>query len=209
MKIILLSDLHGNLPNLDTRDIDGVIIAGDICPDYIIPQQEWWFQKVFKKWLFSLPDTIYIPGNHDFCMEKHPSYTKVYYLGDALVYGFPHTNCPGWAFHAEEEKISNLLLTAPSFSDIVVCHNPPFGICDRADGYDPDNWHIGSAAIKKYLDIVRPKLCVFGHCHEGYGSVMYNDTLCINASYVDRRYVPRNQYLVCDTNNVSLSVIPC
>lgn len=76
-QIKLISDLHGDLPNIKEsimgKNNSAVVISGDICPDFDydrninnIRQKEWIIDK-FIPWCNSLPyDYIYFTfGNHD------------------------------------------------------------------------------------------------------------------------------------------------
>ena len=81
MRIIAVSDLHGNLPgreplkHLAMPDGDLLCICGDIVPldiqrDYLL--SEIWFNSEFLDWTNSLPykKIIVIPGNHDFYLYR-------------------------------------------------------------------------------------------------------------------------------------------
>lgn len=72
MKIVAISDLHGNLPELPPCDV--VCICGDIVP--LIMQKNTiastaWLSGPFQKWALELPceKVIMIWGNHDFVGE--------------------------------------------------------------------------------------------------------------------------------------------
>lgn len=76
MKIGLLSDLHGKLPNPQSwPELDYLLIAGDIAPNwhwdlYRDSQlQLSWFEETFEKWCKynKAKQTIFITGNHDVC----------------------------------------------------------------------------------------------------------------------------------------------
>lgn len=211
MKIALFSDLHGFLPKIDPNIADYVFIAGDICPDYIVPQQYYWFVDEFVPWLKTIPPTLYIPGNHDFALERFGSKENFYLEqgehvlpnGDR-VYAFCPTICPMWAFDISDKNMEPLLTQANNF-DILVCHNPPFGVCDRVDG--KISHHVGSNSILKLIQRVQPKLCVFGHIHEGYGTKWVGKTLCVNCAFRDVQYKPRNKYPVIDTDTLEIDFV--
>ena len=81
MKLIGISDLHGNLPLLPECDV--VCICGDTSPieydRYLYKVQEW-FKTQFFNWVRILPckKVIFIGGNHDFFLdmtwESKPAY---------------------------------------------------------------------------------------------------------------------------------------
>lgn len=57
--------------------------------------------------------------------------------------------------------------------DILVCHQPPYGILDKVTAeYAPKQWkgkHAGSKAILDYIKKRQPKLVLCGHIHEQEG----------------------------------------
>lgn len=212
MRIALLSDIHGFLPQIDSNNIDCLLIAGDICPDYSnFHKQGTWIRMGFLPWLEQFKEVKFIGGNHDFYLDivgcNHQDYlcNELCLIGKSLtVYGFPYTMCPKWAFEKTEEEIE-ILLTKEKKPDIMLCHNPPFGICDRVDSFG----HIGSMSIRNYLLDQKPKFCIFGHIHEGYGTYQLGETLCINCSFADRRRDYRMQYLILDTETKLIEIVKC
>ena len=69
MKVTAISDLHGNL--IDIEPCDLLLICGDISPleiqrDYI--QMTKWIFNEFQEWIMKIdcPTIILTPGNHDF-----------------------------------------------------------------------------------------------------------------------------------------------
>ena len=69
MRLIAISDLHGNLPEIKEQ-ADIMIIAGDISPLYIQGRKSDmtnWLKNEFIDWINSLNvETVYlIAGNHE------------------------------------------------------------------------------------------------------------------------------------------------
>ena len=61
MRIMAISDLHGNLEGLDPAGADVVVLAGDIAPlrgrgPWHINDQKKWINKRFREWMASYPD---------------------------------------------------------------------------------------------------------------------------------------------------------
>ena len=54
------------------------------------------------------------------------------------------------------------------------------------------------AQAYKQAEQVNPLLHVFGHIHNAYGEVYKGDTLYVNASICNERYVPSNRPIVID-----------
>jgi Icc-related predicted phosphoesterase len=47
MKLLIIGDLHGNMPRLHFRDFDAIVLVGDICSDKEL-------SPIIKKWFHSL-----------------------------------------------------------------------------------------------------------------------------------------------------------
>jgi len=206
MKIAATSDLHGILPSAAALpDADILIIAGDLCPDLGPPKQEAWLKSTFAQWVASdaakYRHILLIWGNHDFIGERRlpltqpPLPDKVTLLFNNTVvidgisfYGTPYvTGLPGWAFNVRENIfLKRMKETIPDEGvDVFITHSPPLLILDR--DADDMSMHFGSAALQSVIKAMpRPQLHIFGHVHEGRGSVDFHH----NVAYVDRRYEP-------------------
>lgn len=122
MRIVIISDLHGYLPEIPRCDL--LLICGDICPvenHNVLFQQEWLATK-FVEWINRYaPDieVVFIAGNHDKVFERYPlpdETAKVAtYLQDSScevkdlkIYGTPWSQKIGkWAFSLGEKKLGN------------------------------------------------------------------------------------------------------
>ena len=67
MKVIGISDLHGNLINIPECDV--LCIAGDVITlnaQRIFDASEYWWKNRFIPWVMQLPckKVLVIPGNH-------------------------------------------------------------------------------------------------------------------------------------------------
>ena len=73
--------------------------------------------------------------------------------------------------------------------DILVCHQPPYGVLDTVSGRygAPKKWwgkHAGSKVILNYIRKYKPRYVFCGHIHEAKGHVkigkteVYNLGLC-------------------------------
>ena len=72
--------------------------------------------------------------------------------------------------------------------DILVCHQPPFGILDEVTGkYNPPkSWigkHAGSKVILDYIKRAKPKYVFCGHIHEAKGKESIGETDIFNVGY--------------------------
>lgn len=86
----------------------------------------------------------------------------------------------------------------PSDTDILITHSPPYGILDK----EIRGTFCGSKSLLEHLERIKCKIHVFGHIHEcGGQQLIYkrpghgieNNTIMINASYVNERYKPVNK----------------
>jgi Icc-related predicted phosphoesterase len=69
---------------------------------------------------------------------------------------------------------------------VLVSHQPPVDtVVDRAGV----GKHVGSAAVRHFIERHRPMLCVSGHIHEAQGTDRIGDTLLINPGpFLDGQY---------------------
>jgi Icc-related predicted phosphoesterase len=221
MIIDCISDLHGFYPKLEGGDL--LIVAGDLTAkdsdiehlDFI----EWIgldqkFGNKYKK-------IIYIAGNHDnFLYDKNrygeiktPLEWNIEYLCDSgtefkglKIWGSPWTktfpgmnkNCKAFTCDKEEELGSKFSLI-PHDVDILITHNPPYGILDQVSRHTnvndgPKIEHVGSKSLREIIFKIKPKLAVFGHIHEWGGkSINTTATIMVNASHVNEFYEPINK----------------
>ena len=107
MKIIALSDMHGDLPEID-QACDVVCICGDVIPLMIqrnIPQSIKWMREDFRKWCDGIDceKIIIIAGNHDFVFE--------YVFNDWTNSQNIDPNIPRWrTVGGDDEKYKNITL---------------------------------------------------------------------------------------------------
>jgi hypothetical protein len=151
---------------------------------------------------------VFIAGNHDKCFEQSPNIRnmipdrtakggRIHYLQDeaVLMDGVKFWGSPwqpefcGWAFNLPRgEPLRRKWSCIPENTDILITHGPPSGIFDT-NGMDE---RMGCEDLRRRVEVIRPKLHVFGHNHSGYG--MNHRTLpgttFINASTCNERYEP-------------------
>lgn len=207
MKIVATSDLHGSFPKIPECDL--LLIAGDVCPvvgSHHPMKQMKWLRTTFREWLEEQPakNIVWIAGNHDFGCEgsgfwriadRDISPENTHYLCDDTVeidglkiHGNPWTpNLVHWAFYASTERFQEIAYKLPEDTDILVLHSPPAGV--GLDGNHPD-W--GAPHIASRLQVTLPKLCVFGHIHEGYGTRKIGEVEFANVAHMDMDYNPVN-----------------
>jgi Icc-related predicted phosphoesterase len=73
----------------------------------------------------------------------------------------------------------------PEDTDILITHGPPNGILDYVA---QSVYHAGCEELLERVMEVKPKINVFGHIHQGFGSVRVNEIEFINASVLNEAY---------------------
>ena len=211
MRLAAISDIHGRQGTIrEFPKADLCVIAGDVCTTGKLTQLKQFIQDI-RKWPYD--KIIFVAGNHDRCLEgeRRPQALEiiakdpriVMLRDEALVvdgikfYGSPWTPCYGrWAFMRPDDLLGDHVWRfIPDDTDILITHGPACGILDRVGNRLP-----GSNTLRYELDKGRIKLKahIFGHIHEGrgsmevptYGEITY---MAYNVSYLDSKYEPYPQ----------------
>jgi len=103
---------------------------------------------------------------------------------------WPPAYC-GWAFNMQRdsEEIRSIWNKIPLDTDILITHGPPYGILDLTRRKE----HVGCKALYERVQLIKPKLHVFGHIHESYGRQQDDEqksTIFVNAATCNIRYQP-------------------
>lgn len=207
MKIVTISDTHTMERSLVVPDGDVLIHAGDITGRGSIHDLE-----EFLDWFGGMPHKhkIVIAGNHDWCYENflreeaiNKTNQVATYLEDSSItidgvkfYGSPwQPEFCNWAFNVPRGKqLAEIWAKIENDTNVLITHGPPYKILDLCSG-----GHVGCedllAAAQKLPNL---KYHIFGHIHEGYGSMKFLDVTYINASNCTGNYRPTNQPIVVD-----------
>ena len=191
-RIVCISDTHGQHKKLKLPEGDILIHAGDICAGRGSRNEV----EKFNEWLGELnySHIICIAGNHDFPLvhyheEAHEIMSNCIYLKDeeVVIDGIKFYGSPwqpwfhSWAFNLQRgPEIAKKWAMIPDDTDILITHGPPYGYGDET------MWsgHVGCRDLLDRINIVKPKVNIFGHIHEGYGVYNSDNTTFINASSV-------------------------
>lgn len=206
MKIVLISDTHNQHGKIDLPEGDMIIHAGDISGLGT-------FTEVlnFIQWFDKLPfkHKIFIAGNHDFLFEKQKLVATamfpegITYLENSEVtieglkiYGSPYTlEFYDWAFMKKSgREIAEIWSLIPENLDILITHGPPFEVLDQNEL----GTHCGCKDLLRRVHEVKPRIHVFGHIHEGYGTREINGIQFYNVSSLNENYHVSNQPFVVD-----------
>lgn len=219
MKVVAISDQHGHLPKIPKCDLliiagdvcphmgvvdqewNGEKVKRRVpvgSSDDIFFQSEW-LNGPFRKWIdkTKAKNKILIFGNHDFIAEKSPHMIPImpiHILQDNSVvidglkiWGSPRS-LPfyDWAFNNTEEELERIYSNIPADTDVIVSHGPAFGTMDWVRSGE----RVGSKALLRAIEKIKPQLVIVGHIHDAYGVdkiTVPGVTIC-NASVLDDNY---------------------
>lgn len=193
MKIVAFSDTHGQHEDITFPKGDVIVFAGDMCCWSSFQEVNKFFQFISK---LDYKYKLVVGGNHDIPLEKERILIdipdNVIYLKNNGVeidgvkfWGSPITpTFFDWAFMKDRgPDIAQHWQTIPNDTDVLITHGPPMDVLDLCkDG------HVGCYDLMERIKVVRPKVHIFGHIHEGAGQLEIDETRFINASILDGRY---------------------
>jgi Icc-related predicted phosphoesterase len=204
MKIVAVSDLHGNLPSIPPCDL--LLLAGDLTPvhNHRLAFQAEWLDTTFRAWLEQVAarKVVGIAGNHDFIFqetpEKVPGDLPWAYLQDSgttweglRIWGTPWQPWfHDWAFNLYEPDLVPKWALIPEGTDILVLHGPPYGYGDGVPERGGQVRRCGSPSLLARIEAVAPRVVVYGHIHEGRGEWRLGRTVLANVTLVDDGYDP-------------------
>jgi len=205
-KITYISDTHTKHHKCTDDLLGGDILihAGDIMNSGYSVNDIYQFCDWFSGF-DNYKHKIFIAGNHDRYFENDPEevaeilaeYPNITYLQDSSVvingltiYGSPwQPEFCNWAFNLPRggKELESKWAAIPENTDILVTHGPPQGILDISGApYNEPN--LGCPLLRVKVDLIKPKMHVFGHIHGSAGDTVNNGTHFFNASILDERY---------------------
>ena len=201
MKLVCISDTHGDHEQVSLPDGDVLIHAGDITghgteKDFLD----------FLTWINSQPHAhkLFVAGNHDRYLEDsmqaakaHVENTDIIWLNDSGVclagvnfWGSPITlRFHDWAFMRNPgDDIGKHWAEIPKDTDVLITHGPPHGILDHVKRLDGSEEQTGCPQLLDVVLNLQPKLHVFGHIHEEYGVIKREGIEFLNVSTMNQSY---------------------
>ncbi len=196
MRILALSDVHGAIDT--TRRIienesgyDVVVMSGDAAP-YGAPRGA---VKVLRKIseLVSPRLLIAVPGN----MDDPSAYEELQgsngnirivhgrsiSVGDIVLVGVGGSPPTPFrtVFEMSEDEIARILEQAihgvNSTNVVLISHAPPYKTkCDKV----VTGLHVGSKAVRSFIEQKKPILCICGHIHESRAVDRIGSTIIVN-----------------------------
>ena len=186
MKILIISDAHGNVENIEklseqAKNADLVLFGGDFakfnCPETGKPALEA---------LVKNSDSIFaVLGNCD-----EPDFISEIKDGLVLAGSGGGSKFSGDTpfERTEEELVQDFDVIKNSLSQIadddgkcsslvLIMHNPPK---DTKTDVIPGDIHVGSQKLREFIESTQPVLVVTGHIHESAGIDKIGDSTVIN-----------------------------
>jgi Icc-related predicted phosphoesterase len=190
MKIIALTDLHGKtgifrLISSQLKTADLVVLCGDITHfgrkkeiSGIIGQL-----GDINPALFAVSGNCDYPEVEEYLVHEGMSLNATFreFMGYYFVGLSGSLPCPGKTpneYSEEEYGIITENLHVPSDKPLImVSHQPP---SDTLNDEVTPGYHVGSRAIRRFIDRHQPLICFTGHIHEGVGIDHIGKTAVIN-----------------------------
>lgn len=197
MKIAAVADIHNDtetmmqsLDKMKEFGFDAVVCPGDFTD---IAPRGFTREEIGSLIVAELKATgrpvVAVPGNQDFVMipiferENVSVHGIGKIVGEVGFYGFGGAKTPfGTAYEPDDVEIEAGLRKAYDAVKgakyrVQVTHNPPFGT--RADLL-PSGAHVGSKAVRRLIEELKPDVAVCAHVHEARGVDELGRTTIIN-----------------------------
>ncbi|EKF86071.1 metallophosphoesterase [Methanobacterium formicicum] len=200
MKIIAITDLHGNIKPIITylkdNKVDLIIIAGDITNFGPPKLGEDLLNEISS---FGVP-VLAIPGNCDpesihvnidqsQAINIHARNMVIKNIG---ICGFGGSNPTPFDTPLEFEEIQIYDEAKKAINGIeneeitlFITHAPPYGT--KADLL-PSGAHVGSKSLRKVIEEMQPTLNICGHIHEARGTDKIGKTTIVNPGELSHGY---------------------
>jgi uncharacterized protein len=193
MKIVSFGDVHMATRNLERmgevmRETELVIISGDLTNFGGAADARKVIDEVRKR----CAQVLAVPGNLD-RPEVFPYledqgialHGKGLVVSGVAIFGCGGSNFTPFSTPTEfsEDEIYDALATG--YKDVrgerpllMVCHTPPLNTkCDRIIGGKA----VGSSAARRFIEEVKPEVCISGHIHESAATDHIGATTILNA----------------------------
>jgi len=194
VRIVAVADTHMFHGDLVIPNGDIFIHAGDMCRRGLLSELQ-----ITSEWVAKLPHRhkIIVSGNHDWPFQIQPQearglFPHCVYLQDSdvtvaglRVWGSPwQPEFCDWAFNLPRgPALANKWALIPTPLDILITHGPPRGVGDQAGPYN----HVGCLDLRRRVNVVHPRLHLFGHIHEDHGHWYDDRTVFANVTTNEAR----------------------
>ena len=193
MKIISFGDVHMATRNLERmgevmRDTELVIVSGDLTNFGGVDDA----RKVITDVRRACASVLALPGNLDqrevipfLEAEGVALHGKGLVIDGIGIFGCGGSNITpfGTPMELSEDEIYATLRAGYETVRkvrplLMICHTPPYNTkCDRIMSGKP----VGSSAARRFIEEVKPEVCISGHIHESAGVDEIGPTKILNA----------------------------
>lgn len=189
LRVVAMADTHLFHEGLRVPDGDVLVHAGDACRGGAVREL-----AHFADWFRAQPHRhkVFVAGNHDWAFVREPDGARellgpdVIYLEDdgceiegRRFWGSPwQPEFCDWAFNLPRgPALAERWALIPKGLDVLITHGPPRGIGD-----DTGRDRAGCDDLLARVEIVRPRLHLFGHIHEDGGAWRHGATWFVNCT---------------------------
>jgi len=193
MRLVFISDTHGQHEQHGVLEADVLIHCGDLCGDGRregeLERLDDWFSRQRARQI------LVIGGNHDLVVQRRleqgrPAFLHARLLhdeavriGGLLFHGSPWVpELSGMAFYADTPTLRERWAAIPGDVDVLITHTPPAGMLDRSSS----GACLGCPHLARVVTERAPRVHAFGHVHASYGTARRGGTTFINASGLAR-----------------------
>lgn len=192
MRLVVIADLHDSLAHVDALQAacakaDALIVCGDFTTFGDMEQVQTVADAIRPA---GIPCFFVIGNCDDMAVDAelegcHNLHGRVVRLGDWLLAGIGGAlPCPGHTpcEYSEDDGTACLRAIQNGCSGdvahlILVSHQPPF---DTGADELPGGRHVGSHALRAFIDELQPAYCLTGHIHEAASKTRVGRTIVLN-----------------------------
>ncbi|MGQ9499969.1 MAG: metallophosphoesterase [Dissulfurimicrobium sp.] len=191
MKIIAFGDIHmdyqaaGDIPGI--RDADLIIITGDLTNFGGRKDAETVLNTIrgLNQKIWALPGNLDQPSVGGYLDELGINlHGRGIKMGDVGIFGVGGSNITPFNTPMEFSEEELFHLAMKGYEDIAllpvkifVSHAPPF---NTAVDCIKSGVHVGSTAMRRFIEEKQPDFCLTGHIHESRGEERLGKTLVLN-----------------------------
>lgn len=191
MKILQISDVHGSLEAVSkasekAANYDVIAVVGDITHFGGVPHAEALLNILAK----AGRPVLFVAGNcdHPSLLTWQPTDEKLVnlHLKKVSLEGVEFAGLGGGnvspfntLIEFTEKQFEDMLAKLNPVGEkfVLISHTPPHGV----DADYARQRHLGSVAIRRFVEAKRPLAVCCGHIHEGRSVSKINDTVVVNA----------------------------
>lgn len=195
MRILMLTDLHGAIENFgllrnELNNVDVLTLAGDLTNFGDRNKMKSILDRIAcyvhdDTAVVGVTGNCDLPGSVDLLEERGINVEcTVRMIQDVAFCGIGGSlPCPGRTAHEHTDSEFDEMLKQieqrlpPAGTVVLVSHQPPINTkVDRVG----DGLHVGSRAVRRFIETRRPTACFCGHIHEAQGIDSIGPTCVVN-----------------------------